>query len=62
MNYKILLYCFFVLYSVFLLNAVNFSSLIKKNRNIEVKLWIITLSFIMSYVLTNFFLDFLSIK
>lgn len=59
MRIEIYLYCFFTLMSVFVLNGVNFSAIMKKNKEIEAKLLVLTLSFALSYLLTNFVMDFI---
>lgn len=60
MNIKIYLYVFFTLMAVFIFNGVNFSAIMKKNKEIEAKLLVLSLSFGLSYLLTNFVMDFLS--
>ena len=61
MNYKILLYAFFLLLSVFVLSGVNFNGIMKKNKEIEAHLLVIVLSISISYLLTNFVWDFLNL-
>lgn len=58
MDIKIYLYVFFTLMAIFIFNGVNFGAIMKKNKVIEARLLVLTLSFALSYLLTNFVLDF----
>lgn len=60
MELKIYLYVFFTLFSVFVLSGVNFDPIIKKNKVIEARLLVLSLSMALSYLLTNFVLDFIN--
>ena len=60
MNYKIYIYVITVLFSTYILSGVNFEKLMKRNKILEAKLLVITLSFIMGYFITNFIVDFTS--
>ncbi len=60
MGIKIYLYVFFTLMSIFIFNGVNFGAIMKKNKVIEAKLLVLSLSFGLSYLLTNFVMDFVS--
>ena len=59
MGLDIYLYVFFTLLSIFIFNGVHWEKLIKKNKVIEAKLLVLTLSFALSYLLTNFVLAFI---
>lgn len=59
MRIEIYLYAFFTLMSIFIFNGVNFSAIMKKNKEIEAKLLVLSLSFGLSYLLTNFVMDFI---
>ena len=61
MNYKVYLYAFFTLLSIFMLSGVNFEKFMRKNKVIEAWLLIFSLSIAMSYLLTNFVVDFLNL-
>ena len=54
------LYVFFTLMSVFIFNGVNFNGIMKKGKVIEAKLLVLSLSFALGYLLTNFVWDFIS--
>lgn len=60
MDIKVYLYVFFTIMSVFILNGVNFNGIMKKGKEIEAKLLVLVLSFALSYLLTNFVLDFIN--
>ena len=60
MNIKVCLYILTTLMSAYTLTGINFNKIWKKERIIEARLFVIALSFIMSYLLTNFIVDFLS--
>ena len=59
MSIKVAFYCIFTLLSAYILSAVNYTNFFKKNKTVEAKIFIILLSLIMSYLLTNFVVDFL---
>lgn len=61
MNYKIYLYALFTLLGIYMLSGVNFEKFMRKNRNVEAWLLIFCLSIALSYLLTNFVVDFLNI-
>lgn len=60
MNIKVCLYILTTLMSAYTLTGINFNKIWKKERIIEARLFVIALSLIMSYLLTNFIVDFLS--
>lgn len=59
MRIEILLYTFFTLMSIYIFNGVNFNQIMKKNKEVEAKLLVLSLSFGLSYLLTNFVMDFI---
>lgn len=56
---KALLYVLFTLISAYILSSINYNNFFKKNKIIEAKIFVILLSFIMSYLITNFVTDFI---
>lgn len=60
MDIKVYLYVFFTLFSIYILNGVNFGPIMKKGKVIEARLLVLILSFCISYMLTNFVVDFVS--
>ena len=61
MNYKMYLYAIFLFLSIFVLSGINFNSIMRKNKVVEAKLLIMCLSIALSYLLTNFVIDFLNL-
>ncbi len=55
----IYLYIFFTFMSVFIFNGVNFGPIMKQGKVLEAKLLVLSLSFALSYLLTNFVMAFL---
>ena len=56
---KGLLYVLFTMLSAYILSSINYKNFFKKNKIWEAKIFVIMLSFIMSYLLTNFVTDFI---
>lgn len=57
---KASIYITCILISAFTISGINFSNMFKKNYLWEARIFVIILSFIMGYLLGNFFIDFLS--
>ena len=62
MNYKLIIYIITVLLSTYTLSSINFNNFFKKNKTIEARIFVILLSFIMGYLLTNFIVDFIEVS
>lgn len=60
MGLDIYLYVFFTLLAIFIFNGINWEKFMKSGRVIEARLLVLTLSFALSYLLTNFVLDFVN--
>ena len=60
MNVKVYLYIITTLLSAYTLTGINFNKFWNTKKSMEAKIFIILLSLIMSYLLTNFIVDFLS--
>ncbi len=60
MDYKIILYIIFTFTAAFALSGVNFNAIIKKNKTIEARVLVIILSLSLSYLLTNFVVEFVN--
>ena len=58
---KFILYLFVIPFVVFSLDSVNFSSIFKKNKVLQAKLFYILVMFSLSYLVCNFLYDFLNI-
>lgn len=61
MNYRVYLYAIFLFISIFIFSGINFEKIMKTNKVLEAKLLVMCLSCCMSYLLTNFVLDFLNL-
>ena len=61
MKIKIFLYAISLLCSTFAVSGINFNGFIKKNHVWEARFLSIILIFGLSYLLTNFFIDFLDL-
>ncbi len=61
MNYKMYVYAIFTFLSIFMFSGINFEKFMKKNKVIEAKMLIMSLSLALAYLLTNFVFDFLNI-
>lgn len=57
---KLSLYIIFAFLSAFAISGINFNGIIGKNKNIEARVLVILLSLALSYLITNFVLEFLS--
>lgn len=58
---KLMLYVIFTFVSAFGLSSLNFEGIVKKNKNLEIRVLVMVLSFSFGYLLTNFVIDFLNI-
>lgn len=59
MRLEVYLYTIFTFLAIFILNGINWQVIMKKNKEIEAKLLVLSLSFALSYLLTNFVIDFI---
>ena len=60
MNAKIYIYIITTLLSAYTLTGINFNKFWNTKKTTEARIFIILISLIMSYLLTNFIVDFLS--
>jgi uncharacterized membrane protein YwzB len=58
MNIKVYIYIITTLLSVYTLTGINFDKFWRKGKVIEARIFVIMLSLVMSYLLTNFIVDF----
>lgn len=61
-NYKIFIYIVVTLATAFALSGINFNNLFKKERIVEAKIFIILITLSLSYLATNFIINFLEIS
>lgn len=59
MYYKVLLYTFNIMISIYALSAVKFDNFLKPNKAWESRILYILTGFILGYLFTNFVVDFL---
>lgn len=62
MYYKKCLYAIFLMLGIFIMSGINIEKILKKGKEIEANLLVISISCIFSYLLTNFVWDFLSLS
>lgn len=62
MNYKLFIYIITLFASIFALSGINFDGFIKTNKALEARILVILLSLALSYLVTNFITDFLSVS
>jgi len=62
MNIKVYIYIITTLLSAFTLTGINFNKIWRKEKTIEARIFVILISLIMSYLVTNFIVDFFSIS
>ena len=62
MNYKAYIYIITLFMSIFALSGINFDGFIKTNKAIEARLLVILLSITISYLVTNFIVDFINVS
>ena len=60
MSFKMILYVINVFLSTYILSGINFDKIMKRNKVIEARILVLVLSFMASYLLTNFIVDFIS--
>ena len=57
MNIKMVLYCFFIPFSIWIVLSTNIDKIFKKNSIIQIRCFYVCLSMILSYLLVNFIMD-----
>jgi len=60
MNYKEILYAINLLLSMMALSGINFDKFMKKNKPFEARILVLILGLCLSYLATNFIVDFIS--
>ena len=60
MSIKIILYCFFIPFSMWIITSTNLDKIFKKNKIIQINCFYLFLSLIFSYLIVNFFMDIYS--
>ena len=62
MNYKTYIYAITLLLSIYSISGINFNGFIRTNKVIEARILVILISIAISYLVTNFIVDFLSVS
>ncbi len=62
MNYKAYIYIITLLMSMYALSGINFDRFIKTNKAIETRLLVVLLGLSISYLVTNFITDFITVS
>ncbi len=62
MNYKAFIYVITLFASIFAVSGINFDGFIKTKKAVEARVLVFFLSIALSYLVTNFITDFLSVS
>ena len=60
MSIKIILYCLFIPFSIWIITSTNLDKIFKKNRVMQIHCLYLSLSLALSYLLVNFLVDIYS--
>lgn len=60
MNIKLVLYCIFIPFSIWIITSTNLDKIFKKNSIMQIHSFYIAISLCLSYLLVNFFVDILN--
>ena len=61
MDYKLFIYAFMLLATIFALSGINFTGFFRQNHKIEAKVFIILVAMAISYLASEFVLCFIKI-
>ncbi len=61
-NYKVFIYIIVTMVSAFALSGVNFNNFFKKERVVEAKIFVVLITLSLSYLASNFIINFLEIS
>ena len=59
MNYKLLIYAFMLLATIFALSGINYNGIFRTNHQIEAKIFIILVAMSISYLASQFIFCFI---
>ena len=62
MNYKLYIYVISILLCTYALTGIDFEKFLKSHKPVEARVLVIILILVLSYLLTSFITDFLSIS
>ncbi|MBQ9013337.1 MAG: DUF1146 domain-containing protein [Bacilli bacterium] len=57
MNIKLILYCLFIPFSIWIIISTNLDKIFKKNSIMQIHCFYLVLSICLSFLLVNFFMD-----
>lgn len=61
MNYNVYLYVIFTFLSIYGVSSINYEKFIKANKVWETRILLMLISICISYLVTNFFIDFINL-
>lgn len=61
MGYKVYIYALMLLANVFAISGINFEGIFKKNRIWEAKAFVLLIIMALTYLSSNFIIDFVSL-
>ena len=62
MNIKLILYCIFTPLIIWIITSTNLDKIFKKNSIMQIHLFYIILSIVISYLVVNFFMDIYNVS
>ena len=57
MSIKLILYCIFIPFCVWVITSTNLDKIFKKNSVMQIHMFYLIISLILSYLIVNFFID-----
>jgi len=57
MSIKLILYCLFIPFCIWIVTSINLDKIFKKNSVMQIHCFYLSLSLALSYLLVNFFID-----
>ena len=57
MSIKLILYCIFIPFSIWIITSINLDKIFKKNSIMQIHMFYLAISLILSYLIVNFFID-----
>ena len=59
MSYKIYICVIITFLCTYILSSINFNNFFKKNKELEAKIFVVLISLALSYLVTNFIVNFI---
>lgn len=57
MSVKLILYCIFIPFCIWVVTSTNIDRIFKKNSNMQINCFYLLISLVLSYLIVNFFID-----